>query len=150
MVGEEWRRGASSSSSSSSPPAVLLSSPELSNTEVYQPLTRARIGTTAHFCLVVVLESRAPIRSRGGLGPKNRDCLICHCVICDCLSCEGCFGRWPRPCTESRPTRSVRPIYESQGRNLVLTVLHVPYSLDSGMTRCCTGSPQRKTLELLA
>ena len=36
----------------------LLSSLELSYTKVYEPLIRARLGTAAHFCEVVVLKLR--------------------------------------------------------------------------------------------
>jgi len=43
---------ASSSSSSS----LLLSSLELSDTPVYEPHTRALLGTDSHFCEVVVLK----------------------------------------------------------------------------------------------
>ena len=41
---------------SSSSSAVLLSSLVLSDTKVYEPYTRARLGTAAHFCEVVVLK----------------------------------------------------------------------------------------------
>ena len=43
---------------SSSP--SLLSSLELSDTKVYEPYIRARLGTAAHFCEVVVLKYRVP------------------------------------------------------------------------------------------
>jgi len=36
--------------------SVLLSSPELSDTKVYEPYIRALLGTASHFCEVVVLE----------------------------------------------------------------------------------------------
>ena len=35
--------------------SLLLSSLELSDTTLYEPQIRARLGTTAHFCEVVVL-----------------------------------------------------------------------------------------------
>ena len=34
---------------------LLLASQELSDTQVYEPYIRARLGTAAHFCEVVVL-----------------------------------------------------------------------------------------------
>ena len=36
--------------------SLLLSSLELSDAKVYEPQTRARLGTAAHFCEVVVLK----------------------------------------------------------------------------------------------
>jgi len=36
--------------------SLLLSSLELSDTTVYEPQLRARLGTTAHFCEVAVLK----------------------------------------------------------------------------------------------
>ena len=39
----------------SSSSSLLLSSLELSDTKVYEPEIRARLGTAAHFCKVVVL-----------------------------------------------------------------------------------------------
>jgi len=38
--------------------SLLLSSLELSDTHVYEPLIRARLGTAAHLCEVVVLKLR--------------------------------------------------------------------------------------------
>ena len=38
--------------------SVLLSSSELSDTQVYEPYIRAIIGTASHFCKVVVLNLR--------------------------------------------------------------------------------------------
>ena len=38
--------------------SLLLSSLELSDTNVYEPYTRALLGTAAHFCQVVVLKLR--------------------------------------------------------------------------------------------
>ena len=38
--------------------SLLLSSLELSDTKVYEPSIRARLGTAAHFCEVVVLKLR--------------------------------------------------------------------------------------------
>ena len=38
--------------------SVLLSSLELSDTKVYEPQTRALLGTASHFCEVVVLKLR--------------------------------------------------------------------------------------------
>jgi len=43
---------------SSSSSSLLLSSLELSDTKVYAPQIRARLGTAAHFCEVVVLKLR--------------------------------------------------------------------------------------------
>jgi len=44
--------------------SLLLSSLELSDTKVYAPQMRARLGTAAHFCEVVILKLRtAPIGS---------------------------------------------------------------------------------------
>jgi len=40
------------------PSSLLPSSLELSDSNVYEPYTRARLGTTAHFCQVVVLMRR--------------------------------------------------------------------------------------------
>ena len=42
----------------SSPSTLLLSSLELSATEVYEPSIKARLGTAAHFCEVGVLKLR--------------------------------------------------------------------------------------------
>jgi len=42
--------------------SVLLSSLELSDTQVYEPLIRALLGTASHFCEVVVLK----LRTAGG------------------------------------------------------------------------------------
>jgi len=36
--------------------SLLLSSLELSDTQVYEPQTRALLGTASHFCEVVVLK----------------------------------------------------------------------------------------------
>ena len=47
---------------SSSCASSLLSSLELSGTKVYEPQIRARLGTTAHFCEVVVLKLRPGFR----------------------------------------------------------------------------------------
>ena len=44
--------------------SLLLSSLELSDTKVYEPQTRALLGTGSYFCEVVVLKLRLPIRSR--------------------------------------------------------------------------------------
>jgi len=44
------------------PDGLLLSSPELSDAKVYEPSIRACLGTTAHFCEVVV--PRLSLRSR--------------------------------------------------------------------------------------
>ena len=38
--------------------SLLLSNLELSDTKVYEPYIRARLGTAAHFCKVVVLKLR--------------------------------------------------------------------------------------------
>ena len=46
--------------------SVLLSSPELSDTKVYAPSIRARLGTTAHFCKVVVLKFSEVQLPQGG------------------------------------------------------------------------------------
>ena len=43
--------------------SLLLSSLELSDTSIHEPQTRARLGTTSHFCKVVVLK----LWFRGGL-----------------------------------------------------------------------------------
>ena len=44
--------------------SLLLSSLELSDTKVYEPQMRARLGTAAHFCEAVVIKlyDPAPIR----------------------------------------------------------------------------------------
>ena len=45
--------------------SLLLSSIELSDTQVYEPYIRARLGTASHFCEVVVLKLRpVPIAQR--------------------------------------------------------------------------------------
>jgi len=41
--------------------SFLLSSLELSDTKVYEPCIRARLGTAAHFCEVVVLKFSSPL-----------------------------------------------------------------------------------------
>jgi len=46
-------------------PSLLLSSLELSDRKVYEPYTRARLGTAAHFCEVVVLVA-LPLPSEEG------------------------------------------------------------------------------------
>ena len=51
--GEQQNRSTPSSSS-----ALLLSSLELSDTQVYEPEMRALLGTASHFCEVVVLKLR--------------------------------------------------------------------------------------------
>jgi len=57
-------RGGFSSSLSS----LLLPSLELSDTKVYEPSIRARLGTASHFCLVVVLKLRT--KAGGSLGQQ--------------------------------------------------------------------------------
>ena len=62
LAARRIERGGSSESSSS----VLLSSLEMSDAKVYEPYIRARLGTAAHFCEVVVLKLRtAPIAGAG-------------------------------------------------------------------------------------
>jgi len=39
--------------------SLLLSSLELSDTKVYEPYIRARLGTAAHLCEVIVLKLRS-------------------------------------------------------------------------------------------
>jgi len=54
--------------------SLLLSSLELSDTKVYKPEIRARLGTAAHFCEVVIHPIMAPTTrlsangSKGGVG----------------------------------------------------------------------------------
>ena len=49
--------------------SLLLSSPELSDTQVYEPYIRALFGTASHFCEVVVLKLRTTLAdARDGLG----------------------------------------------------------------------------------
>ena len=52
-------------------PSLLLSSLELGDIKVYEPEIRARLGTAAHFCEVVVLKLRSWNRSVY-LGPRIR------------------------------------------------------------------------------
>jgi len=56
MLANECQRKPLSSS-------LLLSSLELSDTQVYEPYIRARLGTAAHFCVVVVHCQRNPVPS---------------------------------------------------------------------------------------
>ena len=46
--------------------SLLLSSLELSDTKVYEPYTRTRLGTASHFCEVVVLKLRTVPIDAGG------------------------------------------------------------------------------------
>ena len=67
-------------SSSSSAPSQVLEGPKWNDARVYEPQTRARLGTTAHFCKVFVLQLRAvghmePLymrRSIGRYGARQR------------------------------------------------------------------------------
>jgi len=45
---------------------LLLPSLELSDTKVYEPQTRALLGTASHFCEVAVLKLRTSGGARGG------------------------------------------------------------------------------------
>ena len=47
-------------------PSLLLSSLELSDTQVYEPYTRAFLGTATHFCEVGEEVSRPPTRPGSG------------------------------------------------------------------------------------
>ena len=51
--------GANSSLRHPSSSSLVLSSLELSDTKVYEPSIRARLGTASHFCEAVVLRSRS-------------------------------------------------------------------------------------------
>jgi len=55
--GKRSKGRASGGGSTPKPSSLLLSSLELSDTQVYEPYIRALLGTTSHFCEVVVLES---------------------------------------------------------------------------------------------
>ena len=44
--------------------SLLLSSLELSDTQVYEPEIRARLGTAAHFCKVVRIDGRSRAHQR--------------------------------------------------------------------------------------
>ena len=57
----------------SSSSSLLLTSLELSDTTVYAPQIRARLGTAAHFCEVVVLKFDPWIPKKGYQG-RNAEC----------------------------------------------------------------------------
>jgi len=75
----------------------------LSDTKVYEPSIRARLGTAAHFCEVVVLKLRTgPLPREQGTTEKG--------VLSDiCLKNGSC-----------------------QGQNMAVSVLHVPSSFERG------------------
>ena len=49
---------------------------KLSDTKVYEPQIRARLGTTAHFCRVVVLKLSAPCRQAPSLPPVSAELFV--------------------------------------------------------------------------
>jgi len=57
--------------------SLLLSSLEMSDTEVYEPEIRARLGPVAHFCEVVILS----VMSAGGLGGRRTTSLRLHLAM---------------------------------------------------------------------
>ena len=65
-----WGSSASNDATASFPRSVfslssfLLSSLELSDTNVYEPSIRALLGTATHFCAVVVFESRRVLNTQ--------------------------------------------------------------------------------------
>jgi len=56
------------------PSSLLLSSLDLSDTQVYEPYIRALLGTDSHFCEVVVLKLRtAPVLTHLNHLPRHAD-----------------------------------------------------------------------------
>ena len=53
--------------------SLLLARLELSDTKVYVPQIRARLGTAALFCEVVVLKMRNPEQAEAGVVPPSQE-----------------------------------------------------------------------------
>ena len=61
--------------------SLLLSSLELSDTKVYQPLVRALLGTAAHFCQVVGSGAAGGGGSMHALAARNRQVLFSSSTV---------------------------------------------------------------------
>ena len=75
--------------------SLLLSSLEMSDTDVYEPSIRARLGTAAHFCQVLVLKLPILARSQTSL-------LLCR------LEREGCNLQEHLAHKKQRPPRTLQ------------------------------------------
>ena len=87
---------------------------KLRDTRVYEPQTRTRLGTTAHLCKVVVLKLRAQVDMTQHVG----------------LRCVG--QSKPERGKEPLPSDNLKRLKDFDLKAKSLTVLYVPYSLDSG------------------